>query len=71
MMKFLNNIKISAKLTILVFAAGFLIAAVAIVGYANVNTVNHNLETLYNTNTISIEKISAAQTALVTMRGKH
>ncbi len=69
MLSWFNNLKTSVKLLggFLVIAA--MLAAVAVIGYINMNTINTNLAVLYDQRMIPVQHLGTISTELYRIRG--
>jgi len=69
MLSWFNNLKTSVKLLggFLIIAA--MLAAVAVIGYLNMNTINTNLSTLYDQRMIPVQHLGTVSTELYRIRG--
>ena len=68
-MKWLDNLKTSTKLFGGFGAVVVLMVIIAVLGYTSVNTVNNNLTSMYNDQTIPIRDVGEADMTLYKLRG--
>ena len=68
-MKWLNNVRVGAKLTGGFVFVALIVVAVAVVGYLNMSHINQGVTDMYEDRTLPIEDIGAAQTKLYEIRG--
>ena len=68
-MKWLDDLKTSTKLFGGFGAVVVLMVIIAVLGYTSVNTVNNNLTSMYNDQTIPIRDIGEADMTLYKLRG--
>ncbi|GAP22107.1 methyl-accepting chemotaxis protein [Leptolinea tardivitalis] len=68
-MKFLNNIKTQVKLVGGFLLVSLLILVVSVISYINMNSMNNNMNILFEERTKPIINIEMAESALLTIRG--
>ncbi len=68
-MNALNNVKTGVKLIGGFVAVALLLVLVAVLGYLNIETVNSNLESLYDDDLVPTNQLGDVQDAFLTIRG--
>ncbi len=68
-MKFLDNRNIRTKLTIAFLIVMLMIGGVCVVSYVNMKNINNGMMVLYEDNTLVIEHLGAAESAIYRLRG--
>ncbi len=68
-MKLIDNLKTSVKLIVGFGLIAVLLVIVAVVGYTGMSSINNGMASMYTNNTLPIEQLGAAETALYTLRG--
>ncbi len=68
-MKWIYNLKVSAKLTVAFGLIMVILLAVTYLGYSGIASVQAGMETMYQDRTLPIQWVGNANTALYSLRG--